>query len=454
MRMAGDDDARDESRVASDAEKGVKQQKPDIFVRDTTYADPEAIFRICGKPLDAIKDECLFVLDANTLLAPFRVGNKTLESIGRVLQHVAGRKQLVVPAQAAREFADQRAARLGEIFQDVLAKRQRPTLVRSPLLESINGYAALAEAECAVEKAWSSYTSELDRVLEQMRQWTWDDPVSTLYRKVFVGAEVVVGLDAKHDELRVELKRRYENSLPPGYKDKGKADAGVGDLLIWKTILRVAQDRKKSVVFVSADAKTDWWHRAAGQALYPRFELAAEFEAASPGNSFQIIAFARFLEIFDASDETVAEVRRQEERVRQLFATDRLQIERRLLDVFAGWLAENQTDIDRIDIDFGGFPNVATVQQDDTIAGFGVTVPGPLVRATGHLVSAAANWLGGSYRRRKFVFVVVTDNLDSAKALQIPPVPPQYRGALRDIELLIGYIDDERFIGVRAEKPQ
>ena len=132
------------------ASKPPKEKKPDIFIRDSTYPDAEAAFRVRTGRVDAIKDACVFVLDTNTLLAPYGVGTKALGEIRRVFKLLAEQKRVCVPAQVARELADNRSLRLTEVYADVQRKRQRPTLPRSPLLESMSSYAAVVEAEKAV----------------------------------------------------------------------------------------------------------------------------------------------------------------------------------------------------------------------------------------------------------------------------------------------------------------
>jgi DNA-binding response OmpR family regulator len=71
------------------------------------------------------------------------------------------------------------------------------------------------------------------------------------------------------------------------------------------------------VFFVSGDEKPDWWHRSEGQTLYPRYELVDEFRRHSEGQSFHIIPFSQFLEIYGASQSIVQEVRREEVKVSQ-----------------------------------------------------------------------------------------------------------------------------------------
>jgi hypothetical protein len=57
---------------------------------------------------------------------------------------------------------------------------------------------------------------------------------------------------------------RAPSRIPPGFADVSKIDsagetAGAGDYLIWCEILKIARASSRDVLFVSNDAKSDWW---------------------------------------------------------------------------------------------------------------------------------------------------------------------------------------------------
>src|SRR5262249_53348287 len=149
------------------------------------------------------------------------------------------------------------------------------------------------------------------------RNWSWNDPVSSLYRTLF-SPTVVIDPPMDRESLEKDLKRRTEASIPPGYKDAGKSDGGAGDLLIWYTILHIGKEQKTDLMFVSGEEKADWWHRGAGRELYPRFELVEEYHRASDGKSFHIASFSRFLELYGAAEQVITEVREEERSRAQL----------------------------------------------------------------------------------------------------------------------------------------
>jgi len=97
--------------------------------------------------------------------------------------------------------------------------------------------------------------------------------------------------------LKKEGDDRYAKKIPPGYKDSRK-DIGefdkYGDLIIWKDMIARAKTEKRPIIFISDDAKEDWWWIHKGRKLGPRPELVEEFQAGS-GQSFHIYEFGQFL---------------------------------------------------------------------------------------------------------------------------------------------------------------
>jgi hypothetical protein len=76
--------------------------------------------------------------------------------------------------------------------------------------------------------------------------------------------------------------------VPPGYKDSGKnnkkmygdllIDNKYGDLIQWLQIIQKAKSICSNVIFVTDDAKEDWWWQSNGKTIGPRPELVTEFK--------------------------------------------------------------------------------------------------------------------------------------------------------------------------------
>lgn len=293
---------------------GGPNEAADMFLKRKLYPDAAGIFSFQPKTLDEIKADCRFVLDTNELLLPYKVGSHDLEEIRKVYRTLLGEKRLFVPAQVAREFAANRPDHIKNLAHALVEMKRafRPTFHRYPLLDGLEEYRALVEQ-------WEEAQGPLDAceklcgdLTERVQGWYWNDPVSKLYHDLFV-PEIVVEPEFKQEEIVADHTWRTEHDIPPGYKDTRKPDKGVGDMLIWHTVLHLGkQEPCKSVVFVSGEKKADWVAKSDNKPLFPRYELVDEFRRATKGQSFHLITLPDLLDLFGADKGTVQRVRTEE----------------------------------------------------------------------------------------------------------------------------------------------
>ncbi|MBW3573004.1 MAG: DUF4935 domain-containing protein, partial [Gemmatimonadetes bacterium] len=284
------------------------------FLLDQLYPDPSEIFAFSPPALQDVRNELIVVVDTNVLLVPYGIQAATLDRIGDTFQHLKRSGRLLLPGRAAREFAGWRARKLADLHQQILDHKSKvapPRLGDYRLLEGIDSFRASRELEKNLQTQIQEYKQHLDKIVAEVRNWLWNDPVSVLYRALF-DKETIFDPPLDPTTVMADLQWRWENKIPPGYKDASKADEGVGDLLIWLTILEIARAEKKHVLFVTGEEKADWQYRSAGGGLYPRFELVDEFRRASEGKSFFIAPLSTLLALFDVSSAIVEEVRKEE----------------------------------------------------------------------------------------------------------------------------------------------
>ena len=82
-------------------------------------------------------------------------------------------------------------------------------------------------------------------------------------------------LETKYGQAEQRLERR----IPPGFKDEGKPGVGkYGDIILWFQMLDYAHAQKKPIIFITDDAKKDWWLSSQESQGYlkPRSELVQE----------------------------------------------------------------------------------------------------------------------------------------------------------------------------------
>lgn len=292
-----------------------KRTKREMLYRNSLYPKAENIFSFRPKLVEEIKDECFIVVDTNSLLVPYTTGKASLEQINTIYRLLVDGNRLVVPGQAAREFAEHRVTKLKELYQQISRKKSSLSLGNYPLLEGLEPYQKAIEIEDKLNDKIREYNKCINEILDDISQWYWNDPVSVMYSSLFAQG-VVYDIEIDETQLRQRIEKDCEYKLPPGYKDARKPDDGAGDVIIWLTILELGKIHKKSVIFVSLDQKPDWWSQSEGRPLYPRFELVEEFSRVSDGQSFNILKFSSFLDLYGASKEVIEEVRKEEVQVR------------------------------------------------------------------------------------------------------------------------------------------
>lgn len=296
-------------------EDNKKKNEYNIFIARSIYPDAAAIFSTNIKPLEEVKDDSYIVLDTNVLLAPYTIGKlDLLEQCRKTYSSLINQRRLIIPGQVAREFAKNRSLKLAELYQQLNKKKiSQIQSEKYPLLSSFNEYNEVVRLEKEINTTIQAYQDAISSVLRRIQEWQWNDPVSVLYGELFKD-DTVVEVTLSEEEITKDLERRQIHSIAPGYKDAAKDDKGVGDLIIWHSILEIGKEKKRSVIFVSGDEKADWFQKSEKLPLYPRYELVDEFRRASDGQSFYIIKFSRFLEIFGANEKVVGEVQQEEEK--------------------------------------------------------------------------------------------------------------------------------------------
>lgn len=253
------------------------------------------------KPEELAKlwDTAIFVPDANVLLHCLRHTTVVRNELLRLFEALGD--ALWIPYQVGLEFQRNRLdVEFGALdAYDALLKDQEAIIERArdrlrqlrahPTIDVQKELAALdmflLDFKGRMETARSAHPSaEIDSVLEKL----------TKLLECRIGgkwpAEKLVA-------LKKEGEDRYSKKIPPGYKDQ-KKDAGeydkFGDLLIWKDIIVKAKADKRPVIFISDDAKEDWWWIHRGRKVGPRPELIEEFRGEA-GQDFHIYEFSQFL---------------------------------------------------------------------------------------------------------------------------------------------------------------
>lgn len=271
------------------------------------------------KPTDeefkALWRQCLFVPDTNILLHVYEYSQETREKLVEIFNHLSG--QLWMPHQVALEF-----------------QRNRPGVIHRQVSASADVKRAMEQTHGKLRGALSQYTHH-----PFLPTAKWQDELNVLFSKMLDEAQSgkeeypdlltadhlreqidqlfdgKVGAPFSQDrvrEIKAEGKERFKSFTPPGHADRGKGgeEQQYGDLLLWHQVMEYAKQVGKPVVFITDDAKEDWWHIVGDRTIGPRPELIDEFRHQTNGLSFYMYSAERFLRF--AQDHLAEKVRIQD----------------------------------------------------------------------------------------------------------------------------------------------
>lgn len=238
-----------------------------------------------------------FVLDASALLDLYRYPHlrdsyfKALRQIGDrlwvphqvMLEYLRNREEVIRQKMNAVAEAKKATKESKTRIEQALRKAD-PTLDVDSILKKTSE--ALAEVEEHVENALAPWQSLLTK-----------DTIRHEIEALFLGK---IGEPYPSERL-IQIYRdgelRYARKIPPGYEDLGRKDNSYreyGDLVLWNQIIDHAKQSKKPIIFVTGEAKSDWWAGSKGSVTGPRPELVQEI-LTEAGVAFHMYQTERFV---------------------------------------------------------------------------------------------------------------------------------------------------------------
>ncbi|MCG6154023.1 PIN-like domain-containing protein [Leptospira bandrabouensis] len=275
-----------------------------------------------------LSKESLYVFDTNILLNMYRYSRSTVEDFFTVFSKLKNENRIWIPYQVGIEFYENRINVIAEqkkSYQEILKSitkfkndisakyKNHPFLNFEEIFSELNSK-AIAEIENKIYEAEKLQPNWLDRdeILERIN----------LIFENSTGEELT---EERLKEIKAEGKLRYENKIPPGFKDNNKSDHNkFGDLIIWFEIIEKAKNVKKNIIFVSGDTKDDWWLEKDGSKIMPLPALKKEIYKKA-GVDFHIYTPDAFLEFstikLEKKDSSITEARKFQE-FDELIGTD------------------------------------------------------------------------------------------------------------------------------------
>ncbi len=254
--------------------------------------------------------ECVFSLDANTMLNVYRYDERARTEFLGVLHEL--RERVWITHQAADEFYRNRR---GEIdaqvkrFDHVVEAIRASLVALERLRDRRRTLIDLTDVASRIRPAIEEAATRLELRRAEHPDYHQDDPLLAKLEEII---DDRLGEPYDPDALKrihVAGEARYKQKVPPGFEDAKKAASGrdqYGDLVMWRQMIDHASKVKKPIVFITDDAKEDWWEVVRGERNGPRVELREEMRREA-GVDFYLYDSESFLTHAKEAGYTVAE---------------------------------------------------------------------------------------------------------------------------------------------------
>lgn len=251
--------------------------------------------------LATIWENALIAVDANILLNFYRYSEDTRNRILEILKGL--KKRLWIPYQVGKEFFDNRITVMVDSYNDY---DNLSSSITKNLDESINeiNKKKNSQLQCkskindVIEKAKNDIQELLDNEKKQKVPHYENDPIQ---KSILTLIDTNIGKKFEDDEyltVKEEGLRRFNEKIPPGYKDSNKEENG--DYYIFYSLMKKSKQDNKDIIFITDDAKEDWFIKVNGEKHGGRYELLDEFHKET-GKLLMIYTSDGFVEQYDKS---------------------------------------------------------------------------------------------------------------------------------------------------------
>ncbi|MGI3001705.1 PIN-like domain-containing protein [Shewanella algae] len=270
------------------------------------------------------KDEqTLFAFDANVLLNLYGYAIQTRNDFFNILESI--KDNLWIPYHAGLEYQRRRLTVIKNeksIFNEIENNLEKIQNVFKGDFEQLALKRRFPKLFENTEKLEKEINKSIGNYKKSVLHWNNNQPcvrshdaIRDKINELFDGK---VGSKPENqnwlDDLYKEGAVRFKNQIPPGFKDAGKSkkeegksfhydglnyERQYGDLILWKQLIAKANDENiKNVVFVTDDAKEDWWYKInsnGNKVVGPLAELQAEIYSESNIDAFHMYSTSMFM---------------------------------------------------------------------------------------------------------------------------------------------------------------
>ncbi len=274
------------------------------------------------KYLDKIKNllsdkECYFFIDTNVISQLYRLNDNARSDFYKWVEDCENR--FFIPTWVIHEYSKIIYSKHTDEYFSELSKIKQYSKDFNNIADFINGYVGESLLRGS---QYQDKVDDLKNDVEEVRSKLGS--ICTAITKNLPKHQ-----DNVHNEIRAKLEprvlqsniydliettecaHRYDNRIPPGFKDSNKEYNQIGDLIIWKEILAFcAQEKIKKAILISRDGKSDIVYEPNTQICdsgrpasnserikIVRESLPYEFKLQTGSDDFYVITFKTFVNI-------------------------------------------------------------------------------------------------------------------------------------------------------------
>lgn len=247
-------------------------------------------------------EDTLIVLDANILLATYQWRSATKKQIENMIKRFDSEDKLRFSLQVIKEFTKNRNISIKDRIDDVSEEINKLTQLTAigrlvPVLNGTQLFAEIQDTQKEYMKVMNNYIEQLKEMKKELVKLLYNDDFLDLIHHTSKKNLIQNHNEEYLTNIYTEGKERFDNKVPPGFKDGNKKNGNqYGDFLLWSDLLTL----KSNVIFVSNDEKEDWCLKDKnGMKLATRPELLKEFFEETEGKNFIHISLLEFVTFLD-----------------------------------------------------------------------------------------------------------------------------------------------------------
>lgn len=264
-------------------------------------------------------EDCAIFIDTNILSQLYRLNDNARQDFYSWVKKCGDRFH--VPAWVIHEYSDKIYSKQTKEFLTELSNVKKYTGEIEKLSYFVKGYAGASMLKgTAYEGKVDCLKKDIDNIVDGLNKISKAINNSFNEHQSKVHIEITEEFEPHVLNTNIytllskinDYSSRYDNRIPPGYKDSNKNENAIGDLLIWREILDYcSNNRTAKVIFITRDRKQDIVYEPNEQILGSEGRCAApsekiriaknslvyEFKLATGSEDFYIVDFETFVKI-------------------------------------------------------------------------------------------------------------------------------------------------------------